>query len=591
VAGSGIASAASASTTTKAKTKTTVTYVGVAGGSISFGITQSPTGCNDHTPAGDTPATSMLLGAVLPSAFVVGQDGNSTAEPTNLIVQSELVSTKPQKVVYTLNPNAVWSDGVPITSKDFVYAWKEQRGDQTTDPATVASTAGYRDITSVKGSNKGRTVTVVFRQLFADWKMLFSDLLPAHVMEKTGWNPACTSVDPAIDLSGGPFRIATVSAQRIVLRANPTWWGTAPNVRRIVVHIASSATQLAQWVRSNYVQVALPGALTPSFLTEMTSLPHVQSQINLSGTVLQLAMASGPGSQLSPDMRLALALSIDRQALVNKQVAWALSSVQVATSHIYAQGESGYPSSSTSTPTTTPNGVPSTSTSTSTTEVDQGGTINFPVTPSPVQAASLMLASGYSRAVPGVWQNVFGVTLSLRLVVDDGDPWALAVGPQVQSQLTSAGFTVSLIPATSAAAAGAELSGGSADLALIPRTTSSFLSQTAAWYSDLLGPPGQDGSQDWSNYDNTAFENLTTKASEQLNPTKAATEYAAADAQLWQDLVSLPLFTEPKAMVWSRRVGQVVPTPTNNSLLWYAQYWAIQVPESTTNTTPALPGP
>jgi ABC-type transport system substrate-binding protein len=294
---------------------------------------------------------------------------------------------------------------------------------------------------------------------------------------------------------------------------------------------------------------------------------------------------------LSSDVRLALALSVDRQALVSQQVAWALSSVQVATSHIYAQGESGYPSSTTTTPTTTPNGVPTTSTSTSTTVVDQGGTINFPITPSPVQAASLMLASGYSRTAPGVWDNVFGVPLSLRLVVDDGDPWALAVGPQLQSQLTSAGFTVSLIPASSAAAAGAALSDGAADLALIPRTTSSFLSQTAAWYSDLLGPPGQDGSQDWSNYDNAAFESLMTKASEQLNPNKASPAYAAADAQLWQDLVSLPLFTEPTAMVWSRKVGQVDPTPTSNSLLWYAQYWDVRVPESTTNTTPALPGP
>ncbi len=583
VAGPGIAAAST--------TKATVTYVGVAGGSISFGITQSPTGCNDHTPTGDSPATTMLLGAVLPSAFVIGQDGNSTPQPTDLIEQSELISTKPQKVVYSLNPKAVWSDGVPITAKDFVYAWKEQHGDAATDPATVASTAGYGDITSVKGSNKGRTVTVVFRQLYADWKMLFSDLLPAHIMEKTGWNPSCTSVDPAIDVSGGPFRIAKVSSQRIVLRANPKWWGTAPNARQITVHIASSTAQLAQWVRFGYVQVALPDALTPAFLTEVTSLPHVQSQISLSGTVLQLALASGSGSQLSPDIRLALAVSVDRQALVSRQVAWALSSVQVATSHIYAQGESGYPSSSTTTPTTTQNGAPTTSTSTSTTVVGQGGTVNFPVTPSPGQAASLMLASGYSRTAPGPWRNVFGVPLSLRLVVDDGDPWALAVAPQLQSQLTSAGFTVSLIPEASAVAAGAVLADGAADLALIPRTTSSFLSQTAAWYSDLLGPPGQDGSQDWSDYDNTAFENLMTKASEQLNPAKAAIDYTAADALLWQDLVSLPLFTEPTAMVWSRRVGQVVPTPTSNSLLWYAQYWAVRVPESTTNTTPALPGP
>jgi peptide/nickel transport system substrate-binding protein len=570
--------------------KTTVTYVSVAGGSLSFGVTQSPTGCNAHTPTGDSPATLMVLGAVLPSPFLVGPDGTPVSN-LNLIEQSELISTKPETIVYTLNAKAVWSDGVPITAKDFTYAWEQQRGDPTSNPATVASTAGYRDIKSVKGSNDGRTVTVIFRQPFADWQMLFSNMLPAHIMQKVGWNPRCTTVNPAIDLSGGPFRIAKVSAQTIVLRANPKWWGTAPNARSITVHIASSTTQLAQWVSSGYVQVALPDALSPAFLDEVTSLPHVQSTIGLSDTLLQMEMASGPGSPLTPDMRLAVALSLDRQALVNRQANWVLSSVQVATSHIYAQGQTGYHSSPTTTPTTTANGVPTTSTSTSTTMIGQGGSINFPVVPSPQEAATLMTASGYTRTAPGTWQNVFAVALSLRLVVDEGDPWAASTAPQLESQLTNAGFAVSIIPAASATAAGEALSDGSADVALMPRTTSPFLSESMAWYSDLLGPPGQDGSQDWSNYQSTTFENLVTKASQQLNPTTAATDYTAADLQLWDDNVAVPLFTEPSVLVWSRKAGEVTPTLTSDSLLWYAQYWAVRVPEATNNTTPALPTP
>ncbi len=79
---------------TTGQTKTTVTYVGVTGGSISFGMTQSPTGCNAHTPAGDTPGTLMVLGAVLPSPFTVSDTGAPTAN-LNLILQSEVVSVPP----------------------------------------------------------------------------------------------------------------------------------------------------------------------------------------------------------------------------------------------------------------------------------------------------------------------------------------------------------------------------------------------------------------------------------------------------------------------------------------------------------------
>ena len=48
---------------------------------VSFGTTQSPTGCNANTPAGDTPGTLMVLGAVLPSPYVVSDNGAPTAEP------------------------------------------------------------------------------------------------------------------------------------------------------------------------------------------------------------------------------------------------------------------------------------------------------------------------------------------------------------------------------------------------------------------------------------------------------------------------------------------------------------------------------
>ena len=298
-----------------------VTYVAVSGGTISFGMSQGPTGCNPHTPTGSSSATRVLLGAVLPSPFVV--DGTGTVTPnSNLIQQSELVSTKPETIIYTLNPQAVWSDGVPITAKDFIYAWHQQKADAPAAPGSVASVAGYRDIASIKGSNKGRTVTVVFHALFADWQMLFANLLPAHIMETVGWNPQCPSVNPAIDLSGGPFEITSVSAQTIGLEANPKWWGTTPNVRRITVHIASSPQQLVQWIQSGFVQVALPGSITSGSLSQVTSLPGVQSSVDPSSTFLQLEMVSDPTTPITADVRQAIALSVDRQALLSQKVNW-----------------------------------------------------------------------------------------------------------------------------------------------------------------------------------------------------------------------------------------------------------------------------
>ena len=565
---------------------TTVTYVGVAGGAISFGMTESPTGCNPNTPGGDTPGTLTVLGAVLPSPFVVNGSGMSVAN-SDLIVQSELVNTKPQTIVYTQNPKAVWSDGVPITADDFKYAWEHPRGEAGVS-ADLTSIAGYRDIASVTGSNGGHTVTVKFNNAYADWQRLFNDLLPAHVMEKVGWDPTCSTVDRAIDLSGGPFMIGSVTGSTVKLVQNPKWWGTAANARSITVYVASSTAELAQWMSSGFVQVAEPTTVTPSFLTSMTGLPGAQSDVDTSATQLQLDMASSLGARLSPDLRTAIALSINRQSLVNQLAGWAVPGIAVADSHIYAQGQPGYKPAATSTPTTT---IPVPTSSTSTTVVGAGGSVNFPVTAVPSQADAFLSASGLSRTPDSpYWHSAFGIPFTLHMVVDESDPWAVQAAPIIKDDLAAAGLDVIQFDVSSATTAGEALAAGNADMALMPQAFTPYLSQTLAWYTQLLGPPGKNGSADWTDYVNSQFDQLVQTASQQLNPDTAAGYYQQADTQLWDQMVSLPLFAEPAALAWSRTVGGVTPALRSNALLWFAQLWAVRVPESTKNTTPSLPG-
>jgi len=158
------------------------------------------------------------------------------------------------------------------------------------------------------------------------------------------------------------------------------------------------------------------------------------------------------------------------------------------------------------------------------------------------------------------------------------------------AELLAAGLDTTLYPVTRARAAGQILAANFADLALVPVTFTPYLSQTLSWYTMLLGPPGKNGSQDWTNYSNGKFDQLVQTASQQLNPNTAAGYYVQADTQLWDEMVSLPLFAEPTALAWSRTIGGVTPTPRSDAVLWFAQLWAVRTPESTSNTTPSLPG-
>jgi ABC-type transport system substrate-binding protein len=182
------------------------------------------------------------------------------------------------------------------------------------------------------------------------------------------------------------------------------------------------------------------------------------------------------------------------------------------------------------------------------------------------------------------------VPLTLHLAVDQSDPWAASVAPMIRDDLVAAGLDTQLETMNTATDAGSALAAGYADMALLPVTFSPYLSQALAWYTTLLGPAGKNGSQDWTGYDNAQLEQRLEIASQQLNAATAAGLYAQADTQLWDQMVSLPLYAEPAALAWSRTIGGVMQTPLSDNLLWYAQFWAVRQAETTNNTTPSLPG-
>jgi glutathione transport system substrate-binding protein len=561
-------------------------WVAGLGGTLTVGIASAPTGCNPNSASDNTWANELVLEPVLPSAFFVGPNGTATYDSA-VITQAEVVSTKPQTVVYTINSNAVWSDGVPISAADFEYAWREQRGvqpDGTGSNTDVASTLGYSRIKSVTGSNHGRTVTVVFKKAFADWKMLFANLLPAHVMEQVGWDPGCTTVDPKIDLSGGPYEIGTVvPGHEVVLRRNPTWWGTMPNLDTIVIRTGSNADQLARWVDSRAVQVALPASFAPSFLEQVSSKPSVQSASQVSTTFLQLEYSTTSTLTGQLAVRDAISYMIDRQAIVNSVAGPINTAIVPAASHLYAQSQQSYPGPKP--PPIQLSGLPGHAPPT------------ISATPTPAQpwpsgsdattAARELEGAGYGRETTGRWIEPNGQSMDLRLAVDTSDGWAVEASTVLVRQLHQQGVTVTIVPASDAQSTGLDLANGAADAALLTFEGSPYPSNAIAWYTTLLGQPGVGGSQNWSNFDNPTLDATLLRASTELNPVDAGPLYTRADTMLWDQMISLPLFAEPAAMAWSSYTAGIGLNPNGPGLFWSTESWGLRVPATSPDTAPS----
>jgi glutathione transport system substrate-binding protein len=571
----------------QAATTTTTTYVPWVtgtGGTMTLGIDQAPTGCNPNSALGNTWADHLVLEAVLPSAFVVDPSDSSVYDSA-VITQAELQSTSPQRVVYTINPKAVWSDGQPITATDFIYAWQQQRGGADDDGVPGGGTAsilGYRDIKSIKGSNHGRTVTVVFKTPYADWQALFNDLLPAHVMEQAGWDPGCSTVDPAIDLSGGPFEISSVTANQIVLARNPKWWGQAPYLDRFVIRIADSPTQLTNWVTSGQVEVVAPTSYGQDFLEQVSGDPTLDSNSSVSSSFLQLEFSTTSPVTATVGVREGIAHAVDRQTLVDTVVGWDNTGIVPSASHLYSQSQGTYPSPRT--PALQFSGQPGyTPPATSATPTPAQP---FPSTDDPSITDDDLTDAGYVRGPTGAWELPTGAPLTVKVAIDEGDAWAAQTGTLLVQQLQTAGIGTTTVLADSTAAAGMDLATGAVDAAVLPFTSTPYPTQAIAWYTPLLGPPGHDGSENWSNFDDPTLNSLLTKAAQQLNPNTASPLYTQADALLWKQMVALPLFAEPSAMAWSAYTSGVGPNPNGANLLWFPQDWAVRVPPTSQNTVP-----
>jgi len=562
LAGCGAGPAAGSTTAGTSTAGTTTTLVPRAGGSVIVGTDQEIQGCNPHLDVAGASAIASALAPVLPSAFVAEPGGGLVLDQA-VVLQAEPVNLHPETIVYTLNPRATWSDGVPITAADFIYAWKMQRGSgeapgAATGIAPDVSTLGYRDIRSITGSHGGRTVTVVFKSLFSDWQMLFGELLPAHVLEKVGYDVHCDALDPAVDLSGGPFRVISATPTHVVYGRNLRWWGRAPALNGLAIRVGTNSTQLAAWLAAGQIQVAQPTTFDAGFLQTVTGTANLRSDLEVGDTFLSLQFDTTASELSSTDVRLALAHAVDRQSLADAVVGFATFPATPATSHLYAQAQSQYPA------------------------VPVGGQPPFPDAADVSEATTLLNEAGMVQNGVGQWILPSGRPFTLRLGVDAADGWALRTAHLIAVQLDRFGVPVTVVTEPSTTAAGAALAAGSVTMAVLAMHASPFPTQALAWYTQSLGPAGQNGSEDWSGFNNPTVTSLLTQAAANLNPSSAAPVYSHVDQLLWQAMPTLPLFTLPAVLAQRDTVGGVSLNP-DGSTMYYTQSWSLLVPSTSSS--------
>lgn len=535
---------------------TTPALVAATGGTATVRLDRAWAGFNPNTPAGATSSTPTMLSSVLPSAYTITP--KLTLEVNaDLLSSVEATSTSPLTIQYVINPAAVWSDGVPVSADDFIYAWESQRGDGVDvggQPDQVASTLGYRDVASLKGSHGGKTVTVVFGTPYTDWRMLFDHMLPAHIARQVGWNTGFNVFNRSTDVSAGPMIVQSAAAEgTAVLVRNPKWWGTPAVLNRVIVTAPSGQTSWVVPLATTNEAVAQASTFDLGSLNAVSSMPNTQSFIKSSLDFLQLEFNLKSPVTSRAAARQAIAHAVDRTALLTKTFGAIDPALVISEDHLATPSQSGYNASSAS------------------------GEYSYP---DPAGTEQLFKSLGFHPDVAGSYVDSTGKELTLKMAVEMGDPWIGDVATQISSQLREMGIAVETIPVAGTSGLSSAAAANSYDMALVTRVSSPFQSVTFPWYSDAGGPIGSLGSQDWSKFDDPQVDQLFLQAAQLLNPVTGSAIYAQIDDQLWDQMVALPLFEEPAVVANGVQISNVQYDPSADGLLWNLALW-----------TPLKPGP
>jgi oligopeptide transport system substrate-binding protein len=250
-------------------------------------------------------------------------------KPAPAAASSYDISQDGKTYTFHLRAGAKWSDGQPVTAKDFVYSFK-----RILDPATAADYAsfftdagivGAADFNAGKGSadNVGvrakddNTLEIqlespvgYFPNVVALW---VAAPIRQDIVQKAGDSWA---QDPSTYIGNGPFKMSEwVHQDHITLVPNPNYAGTKPTLQKVtLLMVTSGEADYAAYRNNERDWTLVPDADVQSVRNDPQLSKEAHEYTEL--TTFWLVMNNGKAPLDNQMVRKALSKAIDRQAMI-----------------------------------------------------------------------------------------------------------------------------------------------------------------------------------------------------------------------------------------------------------------------------------
>jgi peptide/nickel transport system substrate-binding protein len=510
------------------------------GGTVSTVLPLEPPSLNWYLGLGAPESTSVVSDQVLASAY--HDEGRAGRTVPSLAVGEPRMTAGSFSITYRIRQKARWSDGVPITARDFVFTWQLLARSKFAIPSDTREL--YDKIARAKIlSPKG--VRFVFRQPLPGWRDLFAPVLPQHALAGEDfddvWRDRIDNPKTGRPLASGPFLFESWNrGSRLTLARNRNYWNRKAYLDRLDFRflLPDFGAQIRA-VRAGQVDLIQGVGNVPS--DDLRSSPGIRV---LSGSTFlfehidfQLGSKGNPALK-KPFVRQAIAYGIDRKSLTAVLYQALAPGLKTDQSAIYLPFQPAYR--------------------------PHWQRWSF----SPAKAIRLLRTHGCRRGGDGIF-SCQGQRLSFRFVSTAGSPLRERTFEFIQPQLSRIGIDLVNAFGPRQLVLQTVLSSGDWDLAL-------FSWGYGGDPAQLVDVWGCKGGNNLTGYCNPKVTALFRRAAAELQTSRRPPLLNRADALMARDLPTLPLFVRPGYVIHNSRIRNVVWSPID--VLWNAQDWWIARP-------------
>lgn len=496
------------------------------GGTVRWAVDQFSTQWNYNQVNGPEASTSQVLYGVMPYAFVADKTAKVAPNPDYVTSAKADNSSGKQIVTIEINPKAKWSDGTPITEKDFETQWTALK-----DPAgkyQIASSTGYDRIESVKQGKDEREVVATFSKPFADWQSLWSPLYPAKYQDTPDhFNKGYLNDIPA---TAGPFKIEKIdkTAKTVSMVPDPNWWGAKPKVDRIITRALEGDAGVNAFVNGEVDVNLIPN--DPSSYKRAAGAKNGVVRV-AGGPDFRHFTVNGTSPNLKEEsVRQAIAMGINRNAIVKADLTGLPWPARTMDNHFLVNTQAGYKANA-----------------------GEVGTYN------PDKAKQMLDAAGWKQGSNGFRQKG-GKTLEIRFVIPTGIPASKQEGELTQAMLKDVGVKLDIRSVPSDDFFDKYVIPGNYDITPFAWLGTPFPISSA---QSIYANPTKDDKgelqiqQNFARVGSKEIDDLMDKAEETLDQNQAFDLINQADTQVWNEVHSIVFYQRPQMTAVNKTLANV----------------------------------